>query len=225
MPAEPLPIWGDGARLTQVFSNLLNNAAKYTADGGHIALTVRREGARVVLSVKDNGIGIPPDMLQRVFDMFTQIESARPAQAGRAGHRADAGQAAGRDARRRRRGAQRRARARQRVHRAAADRRRRRASADGRAAAPPRRRGPARRSAILVVDDNVDAAESLSRLLRLAGPRGAGRPRRPGGAGGRARHEPRRRAARHRPARAGRARGGEEPARATPTGRALCWSP
>jgi CheY-like chemotaxis protein len=74
VPTEPLPIWGDGARLTQIISNLLNNAARFTADGGHIALTVRRQGARVVLSVKDDGVGIPPDMRARVFDMFTQIE-------------------------------------------------------------------------------------------------------------------------------------------------------
>jgi len=72
--AEPLPIWGDGARLTQIISNLLNNAARFTADGGHIALAVRRDGARVVLSVKDDGIGIPRDMRERVFDMFMQIE-------------------------------------------------------------------------------------------------------------------------------------------------------
>ena len=75
VPTEPLPILGDGARLTQIISNLLNNAARFTAEGGHIALAVRREGARVLLSVKDDGIGIPPDMRERVFDMFTQIES------------------------------------------------------------------------------------------------------------------------------------------------------
>jgi PAS domain S-box-containing protein len=73
LPADPLPIWGDGARLTQIVSNLLNNAARFTADGGSIALAARREGARVVVSVKDDGVGIPPDMRERVFDMFTQI--------------------------------------------------------------------------------------------------------------------------------------------------------
>src|SRR5262249_1054217 len=62
VPDGPLPIWGDGARLTQIISNLLNNAARFTTDGGHIALTVCREGARVVLSVKDDGVGIPPEM-------------------------------------------------------------------------------------------------------------------------------------------------------------------
>jgi PAS domain S-box-containing protein len=71
---ERLPIRGDGARLTQIISNLLNNAARFTPDGGHIALAARREGARIVLSVKDDGIGIPTDMQERVFDMFTQIE-------------------------------------------------------------------------------------------------------------------------------------------------------
>src|SRR5205823_1485649 len=72
---ESLPVLGDGARLTQIISNLLNNAARFTAEGGHIVLAARREGTRVVLSVKDDGIGIPPDMRERVFDMFTQIES------------------------------------------------------------------------------------------------------------------------------------------------------
>ena len=60
--------------MTQIISNLLNNAARFTGDGGHIALAARREGARLVLSVKDDGIGIPPDMRERVFDMFAQIE-------------------------------------------------------------------------------------------------------------------------------------------------------
>ena len=60
-------------RLTQVVSNLLNNAAKYTPEGGEITLEAARTGRNVVISVTDTGIGIPGDMLPRVFDMFTQI--------------------------------------------------------------------------------------------------------------------------------------------------------
>jgi PAS domain S-box-containing protein len=75
LPPHPLPIRGDGVRLIQVVSNLLNNAAKYTGDGGRIALTVRQLGGRALLTVTDNGIGIPPEMLERVFDMFAQLES------------------------------------------------------------------------------------------------------------------------------------------------------
>ncbi len=69
-----LVVHGDVARLTQVVSNLLNNAAKYTAPGGRIELNMRKEGDQAVISVKDNGIGISPDAMPRVFDMFTQVD-------------------------------------------------------------------------------------------------------------------------------------------------------
>ena len=72
VPPEPLPIDGDAVRLAQVLSNLLNNAAKYTPDGGRIWLTVRRDGDEVAISVKDTGMGISQEMLPRVFEMFTQ---------------------------------------------------------------------------------------------------------------------------------------------------------
>jgi CheY-like chemotaxis protein len=75
VPDHPLPVTGDSVRLIQVISNLLNNAARYTDDGGRIALGVKRVGAQVVLTVTDNGLGIPPDMLERVFDMFAQLEA------------------------------------------------------------------------------------------------------------------------------------------------------
>ena len=65
----------DATRLAQVVSNLLNNSAKYTHRGGHIRLTVGHEGETAVVSVKDDGIGIPPAMLDRVFQMFTQVDS------------------------------------------------------------------------------------------------------------------------------------------------------
>jgi PAS domain S-box-containing protein len=74
IPPEPCLVEGDVVRLAQVFANLLNNSAKYTDDGGQIRLTVRRERDQVTVSVRDNGAGIPPEMLTRVFDLFTQAE-------------------------------------------------------------------------------------------------------------------------------------------------------
>jgi signal transduction histidine kinase len=83
VPTETIAITGDAVRLTQVFANLLTNAAKYTNTGGHIWLTVRREGERALISVRDNGIGIPSDQLASVFDMFTQVDrSSRRTQGG-----------------------------------------------------------------------------------------------------------------------------------------------
>jgi len=73
MPAEPIHLRADPARLTQVFANLLNNSIKYTRHGGTIELAAQREGDQVRVSVKDSGIGIPRDKLERIFDMFTQV--------------------------------------------------------------------------------------------------------------------------------------------------------
>ena len=164
---EPLLIWGDGARLIQIISNLLSNAARFTAEGGHIALAVRREGARVVMSLKDDGIGIPPEMRERVFDMFTQI--VWPDQRKQEGlgiglalvkrlvemHDGDiearsAGAGCGTELV-------------VRLPVAKDDR----AIADGAAPGRSDAARAARPERILVVDDNVDAAESLSHLLRL----------------------------------------------------------
>ncbi len=64
----------DPVRLVQVISNLLNNAAKYTETGGQIWLSAQRDGNEVVISVRDNGMGISADMLPRVFDMFAQVD-------------------------------------------------------------------------------------------------------------------------------------------------------
>jgi PAS domain S-box-containing protein len=76
IPPEPLAVEGDPVRLTQVVANLLNNAAKYTDRGGQIWLTVRREADSAVLSVRDTGIGIPDEMLTRVFGLFAQLDHA-----------------------------------------------------------------------------------------------------------------------------------------------------
>lgn len=76
LPDGPLPLDGDPTRLAQVFANLLNNAAKFSAPGGAIELAAQLLGERLVVRVKDDGIGIPAEMLGRVFEMFTQVERA-----------------------------------------------------------------------------------------------------------------------------------------------------
>ena len=70
---EPLFVDADFVRLAQVFANLINNAAKYMDKGGNIQIRAKRDGATVAVSVRDSGVGIPREMLPRVFDMFTQI--------------------------------------------------------------------------------------------------------------------------------------------------------
>ena len=74
MHPSPLILYADPVRLAQVIANLLNNAAKYTENSGRIDLVVRREGSEAVLTIRDSGLGIPTDMLGRVFDMFAQID-------------------------------------------------------------------------------------------------------------------------------------------------------
>jgi CheY-like chemotaxis protein len=74
LPQQPLFVDGDPVRLAQVFSNLLNNAAKYTEPGGEIWLSAERQGSDVVVSVRDTGLGIPKEMLGKVFELFTQVD-------------------------------------------------------------------------------------------------------------------------------------------------------
>jgi PAS domain S-box-containing protein len=76
LPGEPIHLEADPVRLAQVFANLLNNAAKYSEDGGHIRLSAERQGDNVVVSVKDDGIGIAPEMLPRLFEIFSQDRPA-----------------------------------------------------------------------------------------------------------------------------------------------------
>ncbi|WP_246522881.1 PAS domain S-box protein [Gemmata palustris] len=73
MPAEPLPLNVDRTRLVQALANLLNNAAKYTLPGGRIVLSAQRDGGDAVVRVADTGVGIPADMLPKVFEMFAQV--------------------------------------------------------------------------------------------------------------------------------------------------------
>jgi PAS domain S-box-containing protein len=72
VPDTRLRIEADAARLTQVIGNLLNNAAKFTPAGGVVTVTVESDGDAAVIAVRDNGIGIPPEQLPRIFDMFMQ---------------------------------------------------------------------------------------------------------------------------------------------------------
>lgn len=74
LPDEPIYLNADRARLAQVFGNLLNNSCKYTKAEGVISLSAKRIGDEVVVTVRDNGAGIPPDKLDSIFDMFMQID-------------------------------------------------------------------------------------------------------------------------------------------------------
>jgi len=74
LPTQAIWLYVDPDRLEQVVVNLLTNAAKYTNDGGHIWLTVQQEGTEAVLRVRDTGVGIDPEILPQIFDLFTQAE-------------------------------------------------------------------------------------------------------------------------------------------------------
>jgi signal transduction histidine kinase/ActR/RegA family two-component response regulator len=83
LPEEPLWVDGDPVRLSQILANLLNNAARYTESGGEVHVTARREDGAAVIGVRDNGIGIAPDALEHIFEMFNRGEQAgRSSQGG-----------------------------------------------------------------------------------------------------------------------------------------------
>ncbi len=167
LPADALWVHADVARLEQVFSNLLINAAKYTPDGGDIALTMERIGTHACIRFCDSGIGIAPAMLGRVFELFAQADAQRCARRRWPRHRARGGARPGGGAWRQRAGHERRSRIGQRVHRAVAGavgasdcgagiEREMSVPSD----APPR---------ILIVDDDVELAQSLATMLEAAG--------------------------------------------------------
>jgi signal transduction histidine kinase/DNA-binding response OmpR family regulator len=74
VPDDPVRVEVDPTRLAQVLSNLLNNAAKYTEPGGNIRLSAAREADAIVLRVRDDGIGIPPEAMPQIFDLFSQVD-------------------------------------------------------------------------------------------------------------------------------------------------------
>jgi CheY-like chemotaxis protein/two-component sensor histidine kinase len=82
LPDEPIELEADSARLTQVFTNLLSNAARYTPTGGRIAIEAGRERGDAVVTVSDNGIGISAPSLARIFEMFYQGDEGRPTRGG-----------------------------------------------------------------------------------------------------------------------------------------------
>jgi CheY-like chemotaxis protein len=76
LPTQPLWVEADPARMEQVVVNLLNNAAKYTDTGGLVRLSVSREGDEAVIVVRDNGIGIAPELLPHIFELFAQVDGS-----------------------------------------------------------------------------------------------------------------------------------------------------
>jgi signal transduction histidine kinase/DNA-binding response OmpR family regulator len=168
LPAEPLWLDADPTRLAQVLANLLNNAAKYTPDGGDIALTVEAEDDEVAFRVRDTGVGIPGGLLRSVFDPFTQLDPGQDRASGGLGigltlvkrlaelhggrvraHSNGPGQGSEFT-----------------VWLPRADAPRNGDVSSAAPAASGRRATPRR---VLVVEDNRDAAESLATLLRMCG--------------------------------------------------------
>jgi PAS domain S-box-containing protein len=82
LPPDAAPVQGDRKRLVQVVANILNNAAKYTAEGGRIALRIAERGGDVAVEIADDGIGMPPDLVAHVFDLFAQAERSSDRSAG-----------------------------------------------------------------------------------------------------------------------------------------------
>ena len=165
LPEAPVWIDGDLTRLAQVLGNLLNNAAKYTPQGGRVELAVEARGGEVVVRIEDNGCGIPRERLAHVFEMFTQIDRTLSRAQGGLGIglslvrrlvEMHGGQVAVESV-----GPGRGSTFLVRLPLAAPF------ASIATEEIPVSRRGPTRR--VLVIDDNIDAAESLAELLRVSG--------------------------------------------------------
>ena len=168
LPNEPLYVEGDATRIEQVFCNLLNNAAKFMDAGGRIEVACKREHGWAVIRIVDHGRGLRPETISRLFEPFFQADQGLARSEGGLGLRLDAGQAAGRTARRNNRSPQRRPGPGERVHDpTAGDRRpgagRQRASE---AANPSAATRPLR---VLIVDDSQDATMTMKLLLEIRG--------------------------------------------------------
>jgi two-component system sensor histidine kinase VicK len=85
LPKESIWIMGDEDRMTQVLDNIMNNAIKYSIDGGNIRVTMEKLGSEVKISVADEGIGISPKDLQRIFSRFYRVDKARSREMGGSG--------------------------------------------------------------------------------------------------------------------------------------------
>jgi CheY-like chemotaxis protein len=173
VPAEPLPVSGDAVRLAQILGNLLHNATKYTPAGGHIAVTASGEGDEILISVKDDGVGIASDALRTIFELFVQLEAPGTRSTGGLG----IGLSLARDLVRLHGGTIE-------AHSAGPGlgsefvvrlpRAKEAAALTGAVAAPGKVTAlGAANVCVLVVDDNIDAATSLSYVLTLAGYRTA----------------------------------------------------
>lgn len=77
LPSDPLIVQGDAVRLAQIVGNLLSNAGKHTSENGHIWISVRRDGKQAKISVRDDGVGIAPEQVEKVFEMFRQLDATR----------------------------------------------------------------------------------------------------------------------------------------------------
>lgn len=75
-PDEPLPAFADPVRADQIISNILSNALKYTLDGGHVVVSLERDGTQAVIRVSDDGLGIAPERIGNIFELFAQAENA-----------------------------------------------------------------------------------------------------------------------------------------------------
>ena len=169
LPTESLPVAGDKTRLVQVVANLLTNAAKYSERGGRIRVTVAREGGEAVIRVSDNGMGIAPELIPTLWDMFTQVRDTLDKAQGGLGIglslvkkivEMHGGMVAAESV-----GVGHGSTFTVRLPLAAADVQREPATASAKQTPAPR---PASRR-VLVLDDNVDGAESLAMMIEHFG--------------------------------------------------------